>query len=154
KVADNTPARESSRKAHDISVVCVREYFPNTLATAIRQKARWIIGIVYQGFNTHGWTGDLRINYFLWRDRKGGIVNFVSFLATVVCLHGIAVWLVERFIVGHFHYWPLLVGGWWFRLLLWTNLLLMTNRIVQRMYFVGSDYGIVEGLLSTPRLAW
>jgi bacteriophage N4 adsorption protein B len=139
---------------HAASVVCVREYFPNTLASAVRQKARWIVGIVYQGFETHRWTGDVRLNYFLWRDRKGGIVNFVSFLSTLLCLNGVAIWAYERFISGVFHYWPLLVGGWWFSLLLWANLLLMTNRLLQRGYFVGSYYGLTEALLSAPRLVW
>src|SRR6185295_10320008 len=36
--------------AREASVICVREYFPSDVAAAIRQKSRWIIGIVYQGF--------------------------------------------------------------------------------------------------------
>ncbi len=53
-------------------MICVREYFPDTFSTAVRQKSRWIIGIVFQGFKTHKWTSSLTLNYFLWRDRKGG----------------------------------------------------------------------------------
>ena len=34
-------------------MICVREYFPDTFSTAVRQKSRWIIGIVFQGFKTH-----------------------------------------------------------------------------------------------------
>ncbi|HUB91691.1 MAG TPA: glycosyltransferase family 2 protein, partial [Dyella sp.] len=63
---------------HESNVICVREYFPDRLATAVRQKSRWIIGIVYQGYRTHGWKHSLVLNYFLWRDRKGAISNFVS----------------------------------------------------------------------------
>lgn len=36
------------------NVICVREYFPDTFKTAVRQKSRWIIGIVFQGYKTHG----------------------------------------------------------------------------------------------------
>src|SRR5688572_11475691 len=45
----------STREA---SIICVREYFPSTVSAAVRQKSRWIIGIVYQGFKTHRWTSD------------------------------------------------------------------------------------------------
>ena len=152
--SDSESSEPSAARAHDTSVVCVREYFPKTLRAAIRQKARWIVGIVFQGFNTHRWTSDPRINYFLWRDRKGGIVNFVSFLATITCLQGVAVWGYEKAVVGHYHYWPLLIGGWWFSLLLTANFALMANRIFQRAFFVASIYGIGEGLLSAPRLVW
>ena len=38
------------------------------------------------GFKTHKWTSSLTLNYFLWRDRKGAISNFVSFLAMLVML--------------------------------------------------------------------
>ena len=72
--------------AREASVICVREYFPSSVAAAIRQKSRWIIGIVYQGFKTHRGRATLVLNYFLWRDRKGGVINFVSFLATLVLL--------------------------------------------------------------------
>src|SRR5262249_7932404 len=68
----------------DANVICVREYFPATFRAALRQKSRWIVGIVYQGVKAHGWTRDLTLNYFLWRDRKCGINNFVSFLATLL----------------------------------------------------------------------
>ena len=73
-VTDNLLARHAekspSRSKSDGNVVCVREYFPETFQTAVRQKSRWIIGIVFQGFKTHRWTDDWRLNYFLWRDRK------------------------------------------------------------------------------------
>ena len=151
--SDGQP-HEGASRAHDASVICVREYFPNTLHQAIRQKARWIVGIVYQGFQTHRWTSDPRINYFLWRDRKGGLVNFVSFLATVTCLQGIGVWTYEKFVTGQYHYWPLLIGGWWFSLMLIANFVLMANRLFQRAFFVACIYGIGEGLLSAPRLVW
>lgn len=44
------PWLQSQRSANTI---CVREYFPDTFTTAMRQKSRWIIGIVFQGFKTH-----------------------------------------------------------------------------------------------------
>jgi bacteriophage N4 adsorption protein B len=142
------------RSAREASVVCVRGYFPTTLATAVRQKSRWIIGIVYQGFKTHRWTGDPVLNYFLWRDRKGGIGNFVSFLAMLVLLqltlflgYGLLVPDSERFALT-------LAGERWVAMLLVANLLLMGNRIAQRVFFVSTYYGLAEGVRSIPRLFW
>src|SRR5690606_5860016 len=52
QAAKDKPQRwlQGGRAAH---VVCVREYFPSTLSAAVRQKSRWIIGIIYQGYKTH-----------------------------------------------------------------------------------------------------
>ncbi|MDU7669361.1 MAG: phage adsorption protein NrfB [Escherichia coli] len=86
-VVDEAKEREQRKflqHARTSNMICVREYFPDTFSTAVRQKSRWIIGIVFQGFKTHKWTSSLTLNYFLWRDRKGAISNFVSFLAMLV----------------------------------------------------------------------
>lgn len=74
----------------DTNVICVREYFPDTFQTAVRQKSRWIIGIVYQGFKTHKWSSNWKLNYFLWRDRKGALTNFLSFTASLILLQLLA----------------------------------------------------------------
>ncbi|WP_174222261.1 glycosyltransferase family 2 protein [Polynucleobacter necessarius] len=71
----------------------MREYFPDTLATAIRQKSRWITGIVFRGYKTHRWTLNPILNYFFWRDRKGAITNFVSFMATIILIQLILLWM-------------------------------------------------------------
>jgi bacteriophage N4 adsorption protein B len=142
------------KSAREASVVCVREYFPNTFAAAVRQKSRWIIGIVYQGFKTHRWTDDMRLNYFLWRDRKGGISNFLSFLTTVVLLQLTGLWVYQTVVPDAYRFLSIFEGGPWLVTLLMANLVLMTNRMAQRAYFVSTYYGLVEGALSIPRLFW
>jgi adsorption protein B len=142
---------KSAREAH---VVCVREYFPNTLSTAVRQKSRWIVGIVYQGFKTHRWTSDPTLNYFLWRDRKGGIVNFASFIATLLLLQLIALWVYEKSASDPYRFLSIFEGDRLITLLLTANLLAMINRMVQRVFFVTGYYGLVQGMLSVPRLFW
>ncbi len=142
------------KSTRDANVVCVREYFPSTLAAAIRQKSRWIIGIVYQGFKTHRWTSDLTLNYFLWRDRKGGISNFVSFLASVIFLQIAGLWIYQTLVSDSYRFLSIFEGGPWLTALLVVNLVLMSNRIVQRVYFVSTYYGLLEGMLSVPRLVW
>ena len=86
------------------SVICVREYFPDTLQAAVRQKSRWIIGIIFQGFKSHKWTSNWTINYFLWRDRKGALSNFVSFGAMLILLQLVLLWLYQQFWPNAYHF--------------------------------------------------
>ncbi len=152
--APHRPGASFGKSTREASVICVREYFPNTLEAAIRQKARWIIGIVYQGFKTHRWTHDGILNYFLRRDRKGGVSNFVSFMATLILLQLVAIWLYQTIVPDSYKLLSIFEGDRWLGILLLANLLLMTNRVAQRVYFVSNYYGLVEGLLSIPRLFW
>lgn len=136
------------------NVICVREYFPDTLATAIRQKSRWITGIVFQGYKTHRWTKNPILNYFLWRDRKGAVTNFISFIATVILLQLILLWLYQNLWPGAYHFLSIFESSEWLVGFLWLNFFLMMNRIIQRIFFVSTYYGLAQGLLSIPRLLW
>lgn len=142
------------RSLREASTVSVREYFPGTFTTAFRQKSRWIVGIVYQGFRTHRWTRSPVMNYFLWRDRKGAITNFVSFLAMVLALQLILIWIYTVTVPSGYKFLSIFEGDRLLTGLLLVNLALMLNRMVQRVIFVGSYYGLLEGLLSVPRLLW
>lgn len=146
--------RRIGRSATQASIVCVREYFPDTLAAAVRQKARWIIGIVYQGYRTHRWTRDPVVNYFLWRDRRGAINNFVSFAAMLIFLQLALLWLVQLLWPGMPRFLSIFAEDRWFQVLLGINFVLMLNRIGQRIFFVTGYYGIAQGLLALPRLFW
>lgn len=49
-VVDEAKEREQRKflqHARTSNMICVREYFPDTFSTAVRQKSRWIIGIVF-----------------------------------------------------------------------------------------------------------
>lgn len=54
--------------------LCVREFFPDTLRTAYRQRARWTLGIGLQGWRQTGFSGSLANRYLLLRDRKGPVL--------------------------------------------------------------------------------
>ena len=134
------------------NVICVREFFPNKIETAVRQKSRWIIGIVFQGYVTHGWTRDWRLNYFLWRDRKGVFTNFFSFAANLILFQLILVWFYEAFWPEAYRFLSIFQESELLVILLWINVILMTNRILQRTIFVTQYYGLFQGLLSLPRM--
>ncbi|ENU0814129.1 cyclic di-3',5'-guanylate-activated glycosyltransferase NrfB [Escherichia coli] len=156
-VVDEAKEREQRKflqHARTSNMICVREYFPDTFSTAVRQKSRWIIGIVFQGFKTHKWTSSLTLNYFLWRDRKGAISNFVSFLAMLVMLQLLLLLAYESLWPDAWHFLSIFSGSAWLMTLLWLNFGLMFNRIVQRVIFVTGYYGLTQGLLSVLRLFW
>ncbi|MEF6311614.1 phage adsorption protein NrfB [Escherichia coli] len=81
-VVDEAKEREQRKflqHARTSNMICVREYFPDTFSTAVRQKSRWIIGIVFQGFKTHKWTssltqGLLSVLRLFW----GNLINFMA----------------------------------------------------------------------------
>ncbi|HEY3986002.1 glycosyl transferase family protein [Cedecea sp.] len=136
------------------NVVCVREYFPDTFRAAVRQKSRWIIGTVFQGFKTHRWTSSWTLNYFLWRDRKGGLINFLGFGAMLIAIQLAALWIYQHTVDDAWQFMSIFCCDEWFVILLWINLGLMANRLVQRIIFVTGFYGFWQGVMSIPRLFW
>lgn len=152
--AQHNSARRFLQRRRSSNVICVREYFPDTFTTAVRQKSRWIIGIVFQGFKTHKWSDSPTLNYFLWRDRKGAISNFLSFAAMIIMIQLVALWLYQRLWPDAWQFLSIFTGGPWLVTLLWVNFALMANRIIQRVIFVTIYYGLGQGLLSIVRLFW
>lgn len=151
---ENKPPRKFLQSSRTSSTICVREYFPDTFTTAMRQKSRWIIGIVFQGFKTHRWTKNPILNYFLWRDRKGAISNFLSFAAMLVMIQLVLLLIYQRLWPNAWQFLSIFTGGSWLVILLWCNFVLMSNRILQRIIFVTRYYGLAQGLLSVLRLFW
>ncbi len=73
-------------------LLATREYFPHTFRTAMRQRARWVMGIVLQSWERRGWRGSGRQQYWLWRDRKGVIGNLLSPVLNLLFLYGVVAW--------------------------------------------------------------
>ncbi|WP_018692559.1 glycosyl transferase family protein [Algicola sagamiensis] len=142
------------RRKKDANVICIREYFPSTFTTAVRQKSRWICGIVYQGSKTLRWSDDWKLNYFLVRDRKGAFTNFVSFFANIVGLHLLILWAYHAIASEPVDFTASFYQADWFFTILWINLGLLVNRALQRAIFVSRYYGVKQGFLSTPRMLW
>lgn len=152
--AEEKPPRRLFQRERSSNVICVREYFPDTFSAAVRQKSRWIIGIVFQGFKTHKWSASPTLNYFLWRDRKGAISNFLSFAAMIIMIQLVMLLIYQRLWPDAWQFLSIFTGGPWLVALLWINFGLMVNRILQRVIFVTVYYGLGQGLLSILRLFW
>jgi len=70
--------------------IATREFFPQTLRAAIRQRSRWVTGIALQGWQKNGWNAPWPQTYWFWRDRKGLVGNLLSPLATLILFWGLA----------------------------------------------------------------
>ena len=135
-------------------VICVREHFPRDLQHAIRQKSRWIVGIVFQGTKNLGWSRKGLLNYFLWRDRRGLIAYMLSFLVNLLFAVLITMWLITVIAPESWRYPSILSDSAILPVLLWLNGFMLLNRLFQRGWFVTRYYGLAEGLLSAPRMMW
>lgn len=135
-------------------VICVREHFPRDWQHAIRQKSRWIVGIVFQGTSNLGWSRTGALNYFLWRDRRGLFAYLLGFLVNLLLLVLLAMWLVTVIAPQSWRFMSILSDSQLLTTLLWLNGLMLINRLFQRGWFVTRYYGIGEGLLSAPRMMW
>jgi adsorption protein B len=67
--------------------VSTREYFPSEFYAAYRQRARWQLGIVFQGIKELGWKGSWATKYFLARDRKGIITGPTVMMGYFIALN-------------------------------------------------------------------
>ncbi|HIH2746228.1 TPA: glycosyl transferase family protein [Burkholderia lata] len=150
-------ARDTGRERAGGSVVnrnllATREYFPKTFRTAYRQRARWILGIAFQGWEQLGWKGNLLTRYMFFHDRKGIVTSLFSVIAYGVLLNFLLLAALQK--AGHAI--PAgataLAAGSWVAPLLWVNTAMLFARAGQRYHFVSKLNGPVQGLLSIPRM--
>ncbi|WP_242138118.1 glycosyl transferase family protein [Sphingomonas sp. TREG-RG-20F-R18-01] len=129
--------------------VAVRAYFPATIAGAVRQKARWMTGIAFAGWDRLGWgpVGDWRDHWMRMRDRRAP-------LAVLVLASGygaLVAWVVAQ--VAHRLAGvpppptPIALDR-----LLHGNAALLAWRLAVRALFTGQAYGWREACWSVPRV--
>ena len=128
------------------AVVASRGHFPSTIGAAVRQKARWIGGIAFAGWDRLGWRGGLGERWMRMRDRRGPLAALLlltgygaAFLWAQV---GIAASMGApvEVPVSPALAWLLSINAW---LLGW--------RLAMRFAFTTAAYGFGQGLLSLPR---
>jgi adsorption protein B len=132
--------------------IATRAYFPDTFATAVRQKTRWITGICLQTWQMRGWCGSFAVRYALYRDRKGLLGHVACFAGYPVMLaaFGLSLWHAAdpRVIVAVFRHTAMIYE------LLYAVIAVSVWRIGQRAIQVARMYGPVAGLISILRFPW
>jgi adsorption protein B len=121
--------------------IATREYFPKTFRRSVRQKTRWIAGIVFQGARNLGWCGGLVNRYFLARDRKAVITNPATLLGyLILAFVALYAWLADPLPLASVFSWPVVA------VLFGLNLFFMANRALQRHVCVARVYGVAAAL--------
>lgn len=130
----------------DGEMVATREYFPDSIDAAVRQKARWIVGISLAGWDRLGWQGGPAEWWMRIRDRRSALAAFVLTMAYLALL--LWVLLVGLELFGAVTLKPLSPE---LRNLMTLTFVLMLWRCLIRALFVGRCYGWKQGLASIPR---
>ncbi len=128
------------------ALIATHEYFPDTLATAVRQKARWTVGIALAGWDRMGWSGGLGEMWMRLRDRRATLAALVLLAAYAGLVAGGIVWLWEGIALAPDHPLPEPLAS-----LLALNAVLLIWRLTVRAAFVWDAYGPIEALRSVPR---
>jgi len=136
-------------------LIATREYFPATFRTAVKQKARWTIGIVFQGWKHIGWKGGLGMRYMLWRDRKAMLTYIFNLLGYLML--GIVIVMI-LFAVRN----PgvkdtldaIMPPGGKLRMALAINMVFIFWRALQKAVCVYRVAGWGQALLSVVRIPW
>jgi adsorption protein B len=128
------------------AVVASRGHFPATFGAAVRQKARWLGGIAFSGWDRLGWRGGWGERWMLLRDRRGPIAAVLTMSAYAAGLLWSQLWLAEA--LGA----PVQARmGDTLLAMLQINAALLVWRLLMRAGFTTSSYGWRQGLLSAPR---
>jgi len=134
------------------SYIATRAYFPDRLSTAVRQKARWVVGICFEAWQATGWVGNFAMRYALYRDRKSVASNVFALFGYAVLIFVIPLLIWHHFdsrIVA-----PHVGNSVWVWDLLDIVLGMTVWRLLSKAYFVSALYGPLQGLLAVIRPPW
>jgi adsorption protein B len=132
--------------------LCVREFFPNRFRAAYRQKARWVVGISFQGWQQLGWHGSPATRLQLYRDRKALFTPFLAILGYGVFAIFLAYWLFGGEWFAMWRSTSTVFAQPWAQALIAVNFAVLVWRVTNRLYFVGRIYGPDHAALSIPRM--
>ncbi|MFY8267856.1 MAG: glycosyltransferase [Terrimicrobiaceae bacterium] len=132
--------------------VAVRENFPLKFYQAVKQKARWIIGTAYQGWQHGGWWGSPAVRYTLMRDRRAPVVHCIN--AAGYCVMGYVLFefaILNSDLRNSIFVRPLFEhDGLLWRIIL-VDTALLVYRVGQKVSCVSDVYGLRQGLFAIPR---
>jgi len=127
-------------------LIATREYFPDTWRAAVRQKARWTVGIALAGWDRLGWTGPWHERWMRLRDRRAALAAIILMAAYLGFMLALLVHVLNMMLGRSLMAWPEPLP--W---LLVITAILSAWRLMVRMLFVWRAYGLAQALLSVPR---
>lgn len=128
-------------------LIATRAYFPADLGAAIRQKARWVHGIAFQGWDRLGWRGTPVALWMMLRDRRGPLAALLLVLAYLLIVVTAA-----EYALGSLGLLTPSTLSPALKVLLWLNFAALLWRAAARSLFTAREFGWVEGVLAVPRI--
>ncbi|MBU2166699.1 MAG: glycosyl transferase family protein [Alphaproteobacteria bacterium] len=132
-------------------LVATKEFFPDSMTTSVRQKARWMLGISIMGWVQLGWFGGLVNRYYLFRDRKALFTAPVGLFGYLIVLQVLGVLLLE-WVWPSFMDLPPVIEKRWVWMVVGFNLIFLINRILHRAWFTGINHGLKHVPLTPVRI--
>jgi adsorption protein B len=134
-------------------IVAVRESFPNTFSTAVRQRSRWILGISFQTWEQTGWRGTLPMRYTLVRDRRAPLthlINMIGYLTLAFVIFQYAFqhtssatnFFIRPVFAADSILWKIAIVDTW----------LLAYRAIQKFISVYAIYNLKQACCSIPRV--
>jgi adsorption protein B len=134
-------------------LVAVRETFPKTFRNAVRQRARWILGISFQTWEQTGWGGTWPVRYTLARDRRAPLTHLINMAGYVVLAFALAQWVFRASPWGaDFYLRPVFATDSWLWKLVIVDTWLLGYRAIQKFISVTAIYNWRQALASIPRV--
>ncbi len=147
-----SPQSKQTGKRRASDWVATRAVFPTDFKRAVKQKTRWNIGIVLQGWENIGWKGSLGVKWNLFQDRKALITAPVNFLAYFVFIYFLVYSLLNRLTLSAM---PVLIPeGSFLSILVLISTIFMVWRSLNRAYAVNKIFGFWPAVTSIPRAVW
>lgn len=136
-----------------VETVAVRENFPSTLAAAVRQRSRWILGISFQTWEQTGWRGTLPMRYTLVRDRRAPLTHFINMIGYVTVAFVLFQYVFQQTPWGtNFFIRPVFTQD----SILWkiaiVDTWLLAYRAIQKFISVYTIYNFKQACFSIPRV--
>lgn len=132
--------------------VAVRENFPRRFGQAVRQKARWILGTAFQGWENAGWRGGLATRYTLLRDRRAPVVHSINAVGYCVIAYMLVDFGVRNTdLANKVHIRPLFSDQGLLWKLVLVDTALLVYRVGQKAWHVSALSGPVQGFFSILR---
>ena len=134
-------------------IVAIRETFPRTFLAAVRQRARWILGISFQTWEQTGWAGTWPMRYTLLRDRRAPLTHFINMTGYIVLGFVLLQWAFRQTPwAAQYYLRSLLVPDSWLWKIAIVDTWLLAYRCVQKIISVYAIYNLKQALFSVPRV--
>ncbi len=127
-------------------LIGTRACFPDSITSAVRQKARWVTGIALAGWDRLGWNNSPAEMWMRLHDRSA-IFAAILLLVAYACLILTFILVLAAYLTDY----TMPAISPLFIMLLWANGALMLWRLCVRAAFVWRIYGWKSALISIPR---